>query len=728
MAIGANALSGSPFLTLNVLDTMVAPIRRDFSQPVNLVDLLRQRAVQQGDKVLYRVLQDEGGADEITFTDLFLKATRVATRLQAQTKPGDRALLLTTTSLDTIVGLFGCICAGVYPAPIPMPRAFHPCSRLQSVIRDATPALVISSAATLASSAQRFAKNPELLALPWLAVDEAAQTDEGDWRDPRVSADAIAFLQYTSGSTASPKGVMVTHGNVMANSNLIRERVHTSDEMRMCSWLPLFHDMGLIGVIMQSLWVGGSATLLSPASFMLRPLRWLMEISANRSNISGGPDFAYELCVRKSTPAERQQLDLSCWRSAFSGAETVRAETIDRFSEAFAPAGFRRDTFYPCYGLAESTLMATGRIWDAPVEFGSFKASGLEQGRAEPAEADSDECATLVSNGLTTEDHRVAIVDPATLAECAPGVIGEIWLSGPSIAAGYWNKPELTKETFDARIVGGPDRSFLRTGDLGFQSEGRLFIVGRLKDLIIIQGRNYYPADIETTVVHSHPAFRPGGTAAFSIKDSQRDKLVIVQEVDRTFPRGDADDVVVAVRQAVAAEHEVEVSAIVLLKPTTLPRTTSGKVQRGRCRDAFLADELEVLTRWDLVETDEPAYAAVHEGPATADAIRAWLVANVAQRLKVPAERLETDQPFSALGLVSKDVVALIGRLQEWLGQPLSPAVVFNYPTIDALAEHLAPADESATADGFDSDASAIDSLSERELEELVTREISRLH
>jgi amino acid adenylation domain-containing protein len=674
------------------------------SEPASLVDVLLCRAAERSDAELFAFLPDgeDAPAQTITRGELDRRARALAVRLQEVGAGGGRALLLYPSGLEFVAAFFGCLYAGVVAVPAHLPRLNRPMTRLRSIVTDAAPEVVLTSASHAKDATQWSAGVPGLVGVKVLCSDQGPEDDElaGRWLDPRATSGTLAFLQYTSGSTAAPKGVMITHGNLLANSARIHSAFGSSSEGRGVFWLPLFHDMGLIGGVIQTLYCGGASTLFSPVSFLQRPLRWLQAISRTGAIISGGPNFAYDLCVEKTTPAQRAGLDLSCWRVAFNGAEPVRTETLDRFAEAFAVAGFRHEAFLPCYGLAEATLLVSvnpsGR---APVVLAADAAS---LGRGEVAGAvPSHPTTRLVSSGHAAEGHTVAIVDPVTGLECREDRVGEIWVSGPSVASGYWNRPEESREVLGARLNGGDDRSFLRTGDLGFLRGGELFVTGRIKDIIILRGRNIYPQDVEWAAECCHPALQAGGAAAFSIDEKGEEQLAIVLEV-RQKPKGDAaEEIFAAIRLAVAHALDVEVFAIRLLRMASLPRTSSGKVQRHACREAFLDGSLETVAEWTRQEI---AVATVPEAlaPATLredksssrshsrDEITAWLAAKVAAPLGTRPDDIDIRAPVAGFGIGSLQAARLAAELEVWLGRKLSPTLIYDYPTIDALAGFLA--------------------------------------
>jgi 8-amino-7-oxononanoate synthase/acyl carrier protein len=399
-----------------------------------------------------------------------------------------------------------------------------------------------------------------------------------------------------------PKGVMLTHSNLMHNSAMITYAFEHSRSGSGCFWLPLYHDMGLIGGILQPLYMGRPNTLMSPTHFLQKPVRWLQAISQSRSTISGGPNFAYDLCAEKVSAEQKRTLDLSSWSLAFNGAEPVRADTIERFSRAFAECGFRREAFYPCYGLAEATLIVAGGYKQSAAVVRSFQAAALEKHDVTPAEPGSPGSRALVGSGGNLLDQNIVIADPDSFEPCGSNHVGEIWVSGPSVAQGYWRREEATQETFQARLRDGRG-PFLRTGDLGFLSDGELFVTGRLKDLIIIRGVNYYPQDIERAVDQAHPKVKNGTGAAFAVGDPGAERLVVVQETERGRNL-DVAEIIGAIRRRIAADFELAVSAVVLLKPGSIPKTSSGKIQRHACQAGYLAGTLAAVASWSAETGD----------------------------------------------------------------------------------------------------------------------------
>lgn len=561
---------------------------------VSLVDLLIDRAQQQPIQKAYTFLSG-GDADELTYAALDLKARSIAAQLQSLNLAGERALLLYPPGLEYIAAFFGCLYAQVVAVPAYPPRRNQNLSRLQAIVADSQPKVVLTTAALKDSLQSRFAQELNLTDLHWLGSDIDSNGAE-DWQSPPDS-DTLAFLQYTSGSTGNPKGVMISHGNLLHNLEMIHTCFAHNADSRGFIWLPPYHDMGLIGGVLQPLYGGFPVTLMSPVDFLQKPFRWLQAISHYQATTSGGPNFAYDLCVQKTTPEQRSTLDLSHWEVAFTGAEPVRAETLDRFAEAFEPYGFRKAAFYPCYGMAEATLIISGGLKTNLPTVRQIESVALEQNRVVEVK-ESEESRSVVSCGWSWLGQEVLIVDPDTRLVCEENRVGEIWVSGASIAQGYWHRADETQQAFHAHLATGAG-PLMRTGDLGFYREGELFITGRLKDVIIIRGQNHYPHDVELTVAKSHPALRLNCGAAFAVEIKGAERLVIVQEVERSYLRKlNVEEVVSSIRQEVVAQHGLEIYATVLVKTGSIPKTSSGKIRRHACRTMFQAGSLEVVDDW----------------------------------------------------------------------------------------------------------------------------------
>ena len=560
-----------------------------------LVDLLLYRAIHQAKQTAFIFLQDgEIEAGKLTYEELDRQARAIAVFLQSIADIGDRAILLYPSGLEFIATFFGCLYAGIIAVPISPPKRNRRNKRFESITKDTEAKLVLTTKSVINETEKIFTEKLTLGNLQCVTTNNFDVDRADNWQSPSsIDRNTLALLQYTSGSTGTPKGVMVSHGNVLHNSEYIRQAFDLSQNSVSVNWLPNFHDMGLIDGIIQPLYTGFLSVLLSPVSFLQKPVRWLQAISDYQGTHCGCPNFGYDLCASKTTSETRANLNLSSWVTAYCGAEPIRRETIENFTATFKSCGFQSQFFYPCYGMAEATLMISGgKVTNRPI-YTQVEAKALEKNRIVEVSVDEEKTKHLVGCGRAWLDTKIEIVDPLTLESCFEDRVGEIWVSGQSVAQGYWNKPEATKETFQARLTNRKE-SFLRTGDLGFFKNNELFITGRFKDLIIIRGQNHYPQDIEKTVEKSHPSLRPNCGAAFSVEVEGVEKLVVVQEVERIHLRKlDSNEVFKAVYQAVWLEHELAIETIVLLKPGRIPKTSSGKIQRSACRQQFLDGRLQ---------------------------------------------------------------------------------------------------------------------------------------
>jgi acyl-CoA synthetase (AMP-forming)/AMP-acid ligase II len=568
---------------------------------MTIVDVFLQHATQRADRMAYMFLRDDGHEDTRTFRQLAQRVRAIAAELQAVTSAGDRAILLFQPGLDFVEAILGCFFARVVAVPVSPLRNARDLPRLMGILQDAGARLVLTTSATQKVLAKTLGAAPPPGDLTLLCTDNVA-TSRADAFDSQLpDASSLAFLQYTSGSTGNPKGVMVTHANLIHNETVIKTACKHDDSTVFAGWLPVYHDMGLIGNIFQPLFLGIKSVLMSPMTFLVDPAVWLRAISKFRATTSGGPNFAYELCVHRVVPDEIEGVDLSSWRIAFNGAEPVKAHVIEAFIEKFAPYGFRAEAFYPCYGLAESTLFVTGGAPTEPVVALPVDPEELRQNRAVEQPGSST---VLVGCGRTNMGQSVVIVEPESLAVLPEGHVGEIWQSGGSVTAGYWGKPDVTAATFGARTANG-DGPFMRTGDLGFLKNGELFVSGRLKDLIIVRGRNYYPDDLESAVYQSSVSLRPGGAAAFTLStDGGENELIVVAELQKWYvPLLDTTThatLVADARARIADLFGLRLAQMVLVNPGGMPKTSSGKLRRRHCRDLYLADKL------DRAEINEP--------------------------------------------------------------------------------------------------------------------------
>ncbi|ACK70306.1 Beta-ketoacyl synthase [Gloeothece citriformis PCC 7424] len=674
-------------------------MKRNFS---NFVDLLNHRAETQSDKILFTFLGDgETESLSLTYQQLDQQARAIAVQLQSLNATGERALLLYQPGLEFISAFFGCLYGGVIPVPAYPPRANRSIERLQAIVSDAEAKFALTSESLVNSIEGKLTQSLSQEAIQCVTTDNLELSLSQGWHKPKINPEQLAFLQYTSGSTGNPKGVMVSHSNLMHNAALINHYFQDTPESRGASWLPPYHDMGLIGGILQPIYVGVYVVLMPPVTFLQRPLRWLEVISRYRITTSGAPNFAYELCATQITPEQRENLDLSCWELAFSGAEPIRAHTLEQFAKAFAPCGFRPEAFYACYGMAETTLIVTGGKRSEKPFLKEFNSKGIEKNQVIPASSCDQDRVSLVSCGQVAEAQKVIIVNPETLNQCADDEIGEIWVSSESVAQGYWNRPQLTEAIFKAYTPDSPERPFLRTGDLGFLQDGELFVTGRLKDLIIIRGRNHYPQDIEMTAEKSHPALRESCGAAFSVEVGEEERLVITYEVKRSYIRKlNVEEVTSAIRKAVTQTHELQPYAIVLLKTGSIPKTSSGKIQRHACKAEFLEGSLNSVGQWSVTQLSEassqqskpkPRKNLKQHSPSNSQQqlIQDWLVDKIAQRLSISSAEIEITEPFASYGLDSVQAVRITAELEDWLKVKLSPTLAYDYPSIESLAQYL---------------------------------------
>ena len=565
-----------------------------------LLDILNHRAQSQPENSAYIFLQNgETESASLTYGELEARARVIASCLQAYR--GERALLLYSPGLEFICGFFACLYAGAIAIPVYPPRRNQKLSRLLCIVDDAQAFLALTTTSIL-GDIKKFEHRDKLTQLKWIATDNIEANNQ-EFVPLSITPENLAFLQYTSGSTGKPKGVMVSHGNIIHNQQIIYQAFDHSDASIGVGWLPLFHDMGLIGHVLQPIYGGFPSILMSPLAFLQKPIRWLKAISKYRATTSGGPNFAYDLCLKKIPPEELNNLDLSSWDLAYSGSEPIRAETLEQFGKKFAGCGFDYNAFYPCYGMAETTLFVTGGNKNQKPVIQEFKTGELEQNSVVESENSESGSRMLVGVGFPHDDTKVIIVNPDSLTRCEKGEVGEIWVSGGSVACGYWNRLEETRETFQACLKDTQESPFLRTGDLGFLHEGELFISGRLKDVIIIKGQNHYPQDIELTVEKAHPALRANCGVAFAVEVEREERLVIVQEVERNYlKRLDIQEVKRNITKSVTANHGLQIYHTALIKPGNIPKTSSGKIQRYICKKMFLNNS------WNEIEKSSFTY------------------------------------------------------------------------------------------------------------------------
>lgn len=580
----------------------------------NIIEILQKRVISQPHKIVYTFLKDgENDLETLTYQELDQRAKAIANHLYEIAKPLrnineplPRALLVYpyNNGLDFIVAFFGCLYAQIIAVPCHPPTNRLTTKEVQERLISAQ-AQIILTHSNLASKLQENLAEFKNDNLTWLITDKIKTKDVIEYPQLSIQKDDLAFFQYTSGSTGEPKGVMITHDAIMQNQEMLKQAFGHSSESVGVGWLPLFHDMGLIGNVIQAVYLGASCVMFSPISFVQKPIRWIEAISRYQATTSGAPNFAYELLCDQVKDEQLVNLDLSSWEVAFSGAEPVLKETIERFSQKFAVCGFNPDAFFPCYGMAEATLFITGANKNKPPVIKYVDKASLEENKVLLTNEAVKGSRSIISCGRPYLNSKILIVNPKSLTKCKTNEVGEIWVSSASLGQGYWQQPELTAKTFQAYVKDSNEGAFLRTGDLGFIDQQELFISGRLNDVMVFWGFNHYPQNLEQTVAECHPALQSSGGAAFSVEVGGKERLVIVQEVKRTYRNSIVvEDVVETIRLALFREHFIDVLAIALIKPFSLPKTSSGKVQRKTCKTKFLENNLEIIAQWHSPETE----------------------------------------------------------------------------------------------------------------------------
>jgi len=678
----------------------------------DLVSQLRGRAAAEPDRRAFLFVNGNDCAvlDQLSFGELDRMAGAIGDALIERGASGQPVLLQFPPGLELVAGFWGCLYAGALAVPLAVPAAHGADSavhRVEAVVADARPACVLTTGSLEGQLDELAPRMPRTRALPRVVCgrDRTGGAGGPSPRDqqpaaarPVIRGDSIAYLQYTSGSTGDAKGVAISHRNILANSELITAASGYSPTSVLVNWAPTSHAAGLMYSVCMPVCAGFSVVHMTTQSFLEQPARWLRVISRFRATHAGGPNFGYELCLRSVTPEIWRELALDCWDNAYSSGETVRPDTLKRFAEAAAVSGFRASALQPCYGISESTLRVAqspaGRFPNAI----ALETRELQRGRAReigPAAGGEVAATELVGYGPPDQHHRtIRIVDPEQLRACPDGEIGEVWVAGPDVAAGYWNRPDASERTFRARLAGDAS-TYLRTGDLGVIANGELYLVGRHKELIVIRGAKHFPQDIEQDIEN---ATRDAGitrAAAFSCDAGGDEQLVIVAEVDRGAPR-DPDRTCAAIQDTVIRKHGLQIHDTVLVAPGALPRTGSGKLQRGRCRDLYLGGELPVIAR-----VTRALAAQVDPARGAASDLRTWLRHALALRVGVAEPEISDGRPFAEYGLDSLNATKLGAELAERLGRPLPPSTLFNYPTVDALVHHLsgpAPADAAPSA------------------------------
>ena len=681
-----------------------------------IIDILLWRAKNQPDRIAYTFLKDgETNEQNLTYSQVLSQVQSVAHRLQKEGLEGERAILLLPSCLEYITAFLGCLYAGVIAVPAFPPdptRLKVTLPKLQGVINDSQAKVILTNKKIMTFSPLFLNQAPEIKKLKWIEIESVTKGKKTFCESYNISSDDIALLQYTSGSTSSPKGVILTHGNLMHNEMMLKTMTESNELSVGVGWVPLYHNMGLIANLLLPLYVGFHVIITSPVTFLEKPLSWLRIISKYKATITLGPNFAYELCAKKATEADKENLDLTSWKTAGCGSEPIRKSMIDTFSETFASCGFRKEAFTPGYGLAEATLMVV--ISRGP-KYTNLLQAALQNGLIEELknnEINNEEILEAVCCGKAIDDMEICIVTPDTIELCNDKHIGEIWLSGPSVAQGYWNNPEATKETFGFRLPGS-DKTYLRTGDLGFFKNGELYVTGRIKDLIIINGKNYYPQDIEESVIQSHPMIQPDSVAAFAIDGKHTEELVIVAELrnleaeqtkekgflksrllqlkSRLLNKNDdkvvTEDILMSIQKKVFEEHNLIANHKVLIKHQTIPKTASNKIQRHACKKQFLENCLAVIESHHVEESQERKI----DPPQTP--LQEELCGLFREVLNL--EKVGINENFFELGGHSLLATQMISRLESTFNVKLSPSQLFEATTVAGLAMVIEESDKS---------------------------------
>lgn len=635
--------------------------------------------------VVYRFLEDGvNESDSFTYRGLENRAKAIGQALQQKGKKGDRVLLLFPAGLTYVASLFGCFYSGLIAVPAYSPRKNRGLKRLLSIIQDADAKICLVTRQIYNDIERNFQEEPLLQDMNWIVYEEIKDENAKDFLPTTILPEDIALLQYTSGSTGHPKGVMITQLNLLYNSEYIRQSFGLDKQTVGMNWLPVFHDMGLIGGILQAAYTGCINIGMPPISFLKNPLNWLEAIQKYKATTGGGPNFSYDYCVQKTTIEKTPNIELSSMKVFFCGAEPIRKSTYQSFVHHFANSKVTSKQLYSCYGMAETTLIVTGMDAGTEPQFLNLEMEALSKNKV-VITGDEKKAVTIAGCGHTWMETTIKIVNASDFSISKPDEIGEIWVGGPTVAMGYWNKTEETRRTFNAYTQTG-EGSFLRTGDLGFLHKNELYVTGRIKDLIIIRGANFYPSDIEFTMEKAHEALRENGGAAFSITNNNQEVLVVVQELQRTAMRNtDYQEVISSIRQAIAEEHEIDVHAVILIKTGSIPLTSSGKIQRRQTRYEYLNNELEVMALWEK-ETTTQADKIEKEIP-TEQILKEWLINWIVKNQQFRKEDIDLEININSYGIDSLAAVTLESEISDRFGFHWHVSSFMLNPTINGLAK-----------------------------------------
>ncbi len=663
-----------------------------------ILGVLAYWAEKQPEKVLYRFLANgEEETDTINYKSFYEKQLALANLLSQKGKKGDRVLLLYPTGIEYIIAFFACLSAGMIAVPVYPPAGSRRLGRLENIVADCNAQWALSTGALKSKGEQWFLKSDLLQNVRWIASDSVEEAIVPVTHQD-IHLNDTAFLQYTSGSTGNPKGVVVSHANLVHNEGLIKKSFDHSNDTIVVGWLPVYHDMGLIGNIIQPLFVGGTLVFMPPTAFIQKPIRWIRALSYYKGATGGAPNFAYDLCVSAIADEMLTDIDLSNWKIAYNGAETIRPNTIRKFIEKFKKCGFSASSYFPCYGMAETTLIITGTPSRRKPSYLSLNKAVFNEGKVKEVAKEhplgSEERYEIVGSGRVLEGMDVRIVNPTTLAACAKNEIGEIWVSGPSVAQNYWNRPVLSKETFRAQYTSKGKQGiapYLRTGDLGFLRRGVLYVTGRIKELIIINGANHYPQDIERTVQAVSEHFTPNAGAVFSVQEEQKEVLVVAQEIKRTSLKAyDLEAITKDVKTAVLKNHQLALHTIILVSPGRIPKTSSGKIKRLQCADWYRSNTFAgVLDQLDIKKQQIPVSSEKAVDSAAVNHLEKWMIAALAATLKLPSKDIVPTTAFAELGLSSLQAIRLAGQLSDYSGKEIQPITLYDYSDVKSLSNFI---------------------------------------
>jgi len=665
---------------------------KDYTDPIankcdTYIEVVQNRIIHQPDHIVFRFLEDGiNETDSFTYKRLGIRARALGAELQKYGKKGDRVLLLFPPGLEYIASMFSCFYSGFIAVPAYPPRRNRKIHRLNTIIQDSGSSICIISRQVYTDIERNFADHQNLKDIKWIIYEDVEDEFSNCFLETKIYPEDIALLQYTSGSTGNPKGVMVTQLNLLYNSEYIRQSFEFDTDLVGVNWLPIFHDMGLIGGILQVAYIGAVNIVIPPVAFLKNPLNWLKAMDKYGGNTGGAPNFGFEYCIDKISIEEKKQLNLRQVKTFFCGAEQIRKPTMENFHKEF---DIEARQLYPVYGMAETTLMVSGGYQSAKPKYIQLDQDELSKGNVVEVDDTHKRSLDVVGCGHLWMQTKVEIVDPVSLEKLPENKIGEIWVSGPTVTKGYWNKPEETEHTFNALISGSHGNPFLRTGDLGFFRDGELYITGRLKDLIIIRGVNHYPADIEFIVQNSNDNFRKNGGAAFSIVYNDEEKLVIVQELERTALRKDNhDDLISLIRKVVSDEFELDVFAVCLIRTGSIPLTSSGKIQRRQTRYDYLSDDLNIVAQWSRGEdtVDEISNSAEYIEP-TEEAIKEWLINWIVRNHHFRKEEIDLDKNIMSYGVDSLSAVTLEQEISNKFGFKWHVSSFMLNPSINKLAK-----------------------------------------